>query len=269
MENSTFMLTGRPGTGKSTFVSAYLKLFASQTLLIDGREMWLAIDGKSQFLSDKMSPENVVSYKQCLVLIIDELFLLLNSLHSSSILEIITYRVHYKKDLIVVGFESNFVRCDFPIIKKIYSTAIKYNFTKETSISQVLTNFYLQKYKMDIKRVMRFYLLQVVGSSYRETGVELFLHANEWNEFLRHQDAALLYLLEEGQFQCVATDLHGDHFYCADVPLLKGKEYLKQLLNCANLPHSADIKLNTILKTWNSDGDKVLHFGVDIYKNHE
>lgn len=256
MENSTFILTGLSGTGKSTFVSAYLKLFASQTLLIDGREMWLTIDGKSQFLSDKMSPENVVSYKQCLVLIIDELFLLLNSLHSSSILEIITYRVHYKKDLIVVGFEPNFVRCDFPIIKKIYSTAIKYNFTKETSISQVLTNFYLQKYKMDIKRVVRFYLLQVVGSSHShiETGVELFLHANEWNELLHHQDAALLYLLEEGQFQCVATDLNGDHFYCAAVPLSKGKEYLKQLLNCANLPHSASNKLHSILKEWEENG---------------
>lgn len=266
MENKSIILTGNPGTGKSTFICAYLKLFSSGTLLIDGKQMSFK-NGKPYFLSKELSPDHVMNYKQCSVLIIDELFLLLHSPHRSIVLDIIEYRLHCKKALIVMGYESNFACCDVPLIKRIYSTSFKYNFVKETNISQTLTDLYLQRYKMDISRDMRFYVLQVIESSYHETGIELFLQANEWNEFLHHQDAAFLHLLEEGLFQCVAMDENGDDFYSADLPLLKGKEYLKQLLNCDNLPHSACNKLHSILKDWNECGLKTYYLGVGIYKS--
>lgn len=133
-----------------------------------------------------------------------------------------------------------------------------------------------REYKIDRAREMRCYICVLDYSdplpgfpdllSLNETDIELVFNADEWNEFLNYRETSFLNLLEEGELQSLAMDLNGDDFYSAHLPLLKGKKYLKEILDCANLSNSTMNKLHTILNDWTSPESNVYFLGIDIYK---
>lgn len=127
-----------------------------------------------------------------------------------------------------------------------------------------------REYKIDRAREMRCYICVLDDFpdflGLNQTDIELSFNADEWNEFLNYRDTSFLNLLKEGELQSLAMDLNGDDFYSAHLPLLKGKKYLREILNCANLSNSTMNKLHTILNDWTPPESNACFLGIDIYK---
>lgn len=257
------IIEGMSEIDKTTFVNAHLKIFSS-SLLIGGRDLAFS-SGVNHSSYREISLKDIEECKQCPILVVDTIFLLLDGRHREIVLDILAFRFRQSKCLLFIGNVEQFEKSKTEIIKKLFSDAQIWNMNGKSGILAFSTYFFRLKYSIDIKRSMRLSLLEVKDGGLNYTDTVFVISSDDWNGLL--QEESLLQLLEEGLLQCVAMDENGDDFYSADVALLRGKEHIKELLKCENLTTFMRDKLNVVLDTWIDDGISELRLGVDLFKN--
>lgn len=258
------IIEGLSEIDKTAFVNTYLKIF-SGSQLISGRDLALP-SGVKHFSFRNISPKEIEGCKQCQVLVIDTVFLLLeDGVHRGIVLDILTFRFRQSKSLLLIGQAEQFEKSKIEVIKKLFSVALIWDMNGKSGAFAFSVYFFRLKYLIDIKRSLRLSLLEASGDSLNYTDTMIIIPSDDWNGLL--QEDSLFQLLEEGLLQCVAMDKNGDDFYSADVSLLRGKEHLTELLKCEKLTTSMRVKLNTVLDTWMDDGTSEFRLGVDVFKN--